>query len=302
MSDEWSRRRTEIVSGLMAGFATTFVTHPLDLIKVRLQLSDHASTRSFETLRTVISGISHDARHAQQAGGMKKPHTYYLVKQCYRGVVSNLVGNVSAWGLYFTLYAEFKQRMSSTSGTAKYFTASALAGVSTSILTNPIWVLKTRLLSTSSRASHSYKSGLDGIRQIYRNEGIATFWRGTIPSFFSVFQASFQFTFYDHAKSYFTENLPTNSLSTWQYIYASVILKTLSMSIWYPAQVVRSRLQSYNFDLERRSILLVVRQVYASEGWRGFYRGLSANIVRVLPSTIVTFLSYETTKNYMSSL
>lgn len=302
MSHEWSRRQTEIIAGLVAGFSTTIVTHPLDLIKVRLQLSNEKSTRPFGTLRSVITGISQDAKNASEAAAVKHPRSYYLVQQYYRGVVPNLLGNVSAWGVYFALYAEFKQFIPTTDGAAKYFTASTLAGVVTSVLTNPIWVLKTRILSTSSRASHSYKSVADGITQIYRKEGLLAFWKGTVPSLFSVFQASLQFTFYDQAKHYLMESLQSKELTTWQYIYASVVSKTLSMTILYPTQVIRSLLQSYNIDLERRSTLLVLKQMYYQDGGlRGLYRGLSANIVRVLPSTIITFISYETTKNYISS-
>lgn len=300
MSDPWSRRQIEIVSGLAAGFATTTITHPLDLIKVRLQLSNSQSSRPFDSLRNVISGIVQDAKATEAASTLKQPRSYYIVKQCYRGVVPNLVGNVSAWGLYFALYAEFKQFMATPDGTTKYLTASMLSGISTSLLTNPIWVVKTRMLSTSSRAVNSYKSAFDGIRLIYKKEGITTFWRGTVPSFFSVFQASLQFTFYDHAKNYIMEQLHSSTLSTFQYMYASVASKTLSMAIWYPTQVVRSRLQSYNFEGEKRSLVLVILQIYTKErGWRGFYRGLGANIMRVLPSTMITFVSYETTKNYL---
>ncbi|KAL2719248.1 mitochondrial folate transporter/carrier [Vespula squamosa] len=37
--------------------------------------------------------------------------------------------------------------------------------------------------------------------------------------------------------------------------------------------------------------LLVVR--YRCEGWRGFYKGLSVNLMRVTPATVITFLVYE---------
>lgn len=299
MPGDWSRRQVETASGLIAGFSNTIVTHPLDLIKIRLQLLNLPSSRPFDSLRNVIAGISHDATLAAQKNGSKRPHALHVLQQCYRGATPNLLGNVSAWGLYFALYAEFKQHMPTEDGTAKYLTASTLAGVSTLVLTNPIWVLKTRMLSTSSQAANSYKSVVDGVRQILRNEGVATFWTGTVPSLFSVFQLSLQFTLYDHAKHYLLES-PSSELTTFQYIYASVFSKTVSMSIWYPAQVVRSRLQSYNFEKEKRGLRLVISTIYSKEGgWRGFYRGLSANIVRVLPSTIITFVTYETTRNYL---
>lgn len=301
MPETLSRRQVESISGLAAGFTTTIITHPLDLIKVRLQLSNKTSTKPFELLSSVVRGIGESANKAYDNAAVKKPKPYYVLQQCYRGVGPNLLGNVSAWGLYFSLYAEFKNFMPSQEGTTTYFTASTLAGVSTSILTNPIWVLKTRILSTPNNEK-AYRSVFDGIRKIYSQEGIATFWKGTVPSLFLVFQASLQFTFYDHAKKYLTTG-QTLDLTTMQYIYASVFSKTLSMSIWYPTQVVRARLQSYNYDGEARTVRNVTMQIWKHEGgWRGFYRGLSANVVRVLPSTCIMFLSYETTKKYLSQI
>ncbi|KAF9822755.1 hypothetical protein SFRURICE_019445 [Spodoptera frugiperda] len=35
------------------------------------------------------------------------------------------------------------------------------------------------------------------------------------------------------------------------------------------------------------------------EGWRGFYKGLKPSIVRVLPATMITFLTYENVSHYM---
>ncbi|KAI7685782.1 hypothetical protein KC353_g20778, partial [Hortaea werneckii] len=43
----------------------------------------------------------------------------------------------------------------------------------------------------------------------------------------------------------------------------------------------------------------VVRQVFQREGVTGFYKGLGPNIIRVLPSTCVTFLVYENMKFYL---
>lgn len=41
------------------------------------------------------------------------------------------------------------------------------------------------------------------------------------------------------------------------------------------------------------SISSCVRRTIAEEGFRGFYRGLGTNLVRVLPGTCVTFVAYE---------
>lgn len=301
-SSNWSSRQTEIVSGLFAGLSNTIITQPLDLLKVRLQLSSKPASQPFDLLRCVIRQIHLDATLAYKAQTGSRPFSLFLAQQYYRGVGTNLIGNVSAWSLYFTLYAEFKRKMTDEDGKVSYFGASALAGGTLAIITNPIWLLKTRILSTSSQQEHSYRSVVDGIKQIAQKEGILAFWRGTIPSLFLVFQASLQFTFYDHTKDYFIRSLGSPDLSTPQYIFASVISKIISMSLLYPTQVIRSRIQNYNLKNENRSIVNVTKQIWSSErSLKGFYRGLSANILRVLPSTCITFLTYETTKKYLAN-
>lgn len=295
----WTPREVEVVSGLLAGFANTIVTQPLDLLKVRLQLSEKLAARPFDLLRSVTAQIDQDARAAKAAHPSTKPLAAYKLQQYYRGLGTNLVGNVTAWSLYFTLYAEFKRALTASDGLVSYFGASSLAGATAAVLTNPIWLLKTRILSTSKLQSHSYKSVADGVAQIVKNEGILTFWKGTLPSLFHVFQASVQFTLYDHAKDYLVRQLGSPDLSAGQYIFASVVSKTISMSLVYPTQTIRSRIQSYNLAKEQRTITNVTKKIWAKEGPRGFYRGLSTNIIRVLPSTCITFLTYESTKKYL---
>lgn len=298
MSEQWSRRQVEVISGVFAGFNTTLATHPLDLIKIRLQLADKLTSKPFELISRVYHDIQVLASNAYQASGQKYPRAFYILQQYYRGVGPNFIGNVSAWAIYFGLYGEFKELVASPNS-PNYFAASSLAGLCTTLLTNPIWVLKTRILSTPKTKS-SYTSLWDGIKKIYINEGVRTFWKGTIPSLFSVFQGSLQFTFYDHAKLYVSKR-QERELSYSQYTGLSVMARTFSMVIVYPTQVIKSRLQSYNFGHEKRTMMSVLRQLKNLDGGlRGLYQGLGANLLRVLPSTAVMFLSYETTKKYLT--
>ena len=46
-----------------------------------------------------------------------------------------------------------------------------------------------------------------------------------------------------------------------------------------------------------KRVLLVVNCRY--EGWRGFYKGLSANLTRVTPATVITFVVYENVSHYL---
>src|SRR5882757_11048262 len=73
----------------------------------------------------------------------------------YRGLTPNLVGNSAGWGLYFLWYREAQDLIRNARGygpghqltSVDYLTASSLSGLLSAIITNPIWVVKTRMLS-----------------------------------------------------------------------------------------------------------------------------------------------------------
>lgn len=69
--------------------------------------------------------------------------------------------------------------------------------------------------------------------------------------------------------------------------------KLFALSITYPYQVVRARLQNNATAHLYPNIRTCVRRTFANEGLRGFYRGLATNLVRVLPGNCVTFVVYE---------
>ena len=40
---------------------------------------------------------------------------------------------------------------------------------------------------------------------------------------------------------------------------------------------------------------------YRYESWNGFYKGLSVNLARVTPATVITFVVYENMRHYLQS-
>ena len=76
----------------------------------------------------------------------------------------------------------------------------------------------------------------------------------------------------------------------------SGLAKIFAGSATYPYQVVRARLQMYDADRTYGSARDVVAQMWRKEGMAGFYKGLGPNLLRVMPSTWVTFLVYEKAK------
>lgn len=99
----------ETISGLSAGFLSTLVCHPLDLIKTRLQgiyicLRAGLWTKWLIMMNTVdrSPGPRRFGATLQVARDALKEGAGY--KALYRGMVPNMVGSMASWGLYFMLY------------------------------------------------------------------------------------------------------------------------------------------------------------------------------------------------------
>ena len=174
------------------------------------------------------------------------------------------------------------------------------------------------MLSTGSSSPGAYSSILDGTRQIFRTEGLPGFYRGLLPSLFGVSHGALQFMAYEQLKNYRLSALErqasmtagghgqgqgqTRQLGNVDYLLLSGVSKVFAGAITYPYQVVRSRLQTYDAGSRYNGAWDVVKQVAAKEGLRGFYKGLGPNVLRVLPSTCVTFVVYENTRHYLPLL
>lgn len=160
------------------------------------------------------------------------------------------------------------------------------------------------MLSTSSTYPGAYSSITDGAWHIFRSEGLRGFYRGLIPSLLGVSHGALQFMAYEKLKMYRGGDTAEQQrdLSTLDFLLLSGLAKFFAGVISYPYQVVRSRLQMYDARNTYSSVQDVVTQVWRHEGIGGFYKGLGPNLLRVMPSTWVTFLVYEKAKLYLPGL
>ncbi|KAJ5358562.1 uncharacterized protein N7496_010975 [Penicillium cataractarum] len=303
--DGLSSSVVETVAGFTAGVASTLCVHPLDLVKTRLQVDRSSPSRLGNSLRIIREISTHE-------GGLRA---------FYRGLAPNLIGNSTSWALYFLCYGSLKDAIRIYRGredwmltSSDYFLASSAAGALTSILTNPIWVIKTRMLASGAQSPGAYPSFMSGVRQIYRTDGMRGFYRGLIPSLFGVSHGAFQFMAYERLKVFRSQALHresstelhdamvTKNLGNLDFLVLSGLSKVFAGCVTYPYQVIRSRLQTYEAHILYRGVLDAMGQIWAKEGIAGFYKGLGPNLLRVLPSTWVTFLVYENTKLFMPKL
>jgi solute carrier family 25 (mitochondrial folate transporter), member 32 len=88
-------------------------------------------------------------------------------------------------------------------GPIDHMKAAALAGALTSAITNPIWVIKTRMCTdrATTSAVRKYRGVIQGLFQLATVEGLRGWYKGFIPSLFGVSHGAFQFMAYEKLKS-----------------------------------------------------------------------------------------------------
>ncbi|KAF0852454.1 mitochondrial solute carrier family 25 (mitochondrial folate transporter) member 32 [Andalucia godoyi] len=273
MGDNAPKKQNSVLAGFLAGAIPTVTLHPLDFIKVRFQAVNSQEIRALGTF-----GAASNIAKTQG------------IRTLFSGLVPSLIGNSASWGIYLYLYSRIKSWNAAhiSNPLIVSFSSGVQAGVCSTLMTNPIWLIKTRL-QLQNKTNHRYSGMTHAFKTIVREEGVAGLYRGIVPALFLVSHGSLQFMAYDELKRLFDAD------SHLSYFAAGVASKTFAMVITYPFQVVKTRLQDFRStsDHSYRGFRDAVQQIIRKEGPLTFYRGLSASFYRLVPMSAMTLTLYE---------
>jgi len=198
--------------------------------------------------------------------------------------------------------------------------ASITAGACSTIATNPIWVIKTRLMSQVSKAAGKgdrtpwyYKNTLDAARKMWAAEGVRAFYSGLTPALLGLTHVAIQFPLYEYFKMQFTgvelgevanEGTSTHTLGV---LGATFLSKICATTATYPHEVLRTRMQTQQRNHSSvpdaagdtpkyRGVIKTCQKILKEEGWRAFYNGMGTNMIRAVPAAMTTMVTYETLK------
>ncbi|TVU18954.1 hypothetical protein EJB05_35077 [Eragrostis curvula] len=279
------------VAGASAGVvAATFVC-PLDVIKTRFQVHGWPKIATGTIGGSVIIGSLQQI--AQQEG----------FRGMYRGLSPTILALLPNWAVYFTVYEQLKRLLSSSDGSRQLSLGSNViaasgAGAATTIVTNPLWVVKTRFQTQGIKTvAIPYKGTLAALRRIAHEEGIRGLYSGLVPALAGISHVAIQFPAYEKIKAYLAErgNTTVERLSFGDVAVASSLAKVAASTMTYPHEVVRSKLQDQgaHSEIRYKGVLDCIRKVYHREGVGGFYRGCATNLLRTTPAAVITFTSFE---------
>jgi len=192
--------------------------------------------------------------------------------------------------------------------------AGSLAGLVSRFVIAPLDVVKIRLqlqthslsdpLSKWPVSGPVYKGILPTLRTILAHEGLTALWKGNIPAeLLYVCYGGVQFTSYrtlTQLQSTFPPAYrPPDAL---QSFISGAGAGALATTATYPLDLLRTRFAAQGTERIYTSLLASLRDIARDEGPRGFFRGLGAAIVQIVPYMGLFFAFYETARLPLSHL
>ena len=159
--------------------------------------------------------------------------------------------------------------------------AGAIAGSATVMMTNPIWVVNTRMTARKTEGNEQALPGgqskpqrspstLKTLLSLLREEGPKALFAGVLPALVLVINPILQYTIFEQLKNLLEKRrrvTPTDAF------YLGAIGKLFATSITYPYITVKSRAHVATKDTPQEGMIQSLRKIVRDEGWMGLYNG-----------------------------
>lgn len=286
-----------MLSGGVAGTVAACITNPLEVVKTQLQSSNCAK-----------SGPSAIAKKILDADG---------ISGFWRGLPPTLVGIIPARSCYFYAYQKMKTFLHSTvpeGSPPNALIAGFSAGIISNTLTNPIWMVRTRMqiLVDAAAGQKQYAGYGDAIMTIWKEEGLGGFYKGISASYWGCAEGAMQFLIYEQLKTKlitrqnkkrYKEGLrPSQELSNATYFWAAACSKAIAAVATYPHEVARTRMR----EQARAGVFKYQKGMWGTlgvmakeEGFKSLYSGMGVHLMKVVPNSALMFLTYEVVRGWL---
>lgn len=275
------------INGGLSGMVATTCIQPIDMIKVRLQLAGEGTTGGpkptpISVTREVIAQGKVMDLYTGLSAGLLRQAVYTTARL---GFFDTFMKNLGARAEAKGRKVNFYERAGSG------LTAGGLAAM----VGNPADLALIRMQSDGLKPKAeraNYKSVVDALSRIAKNEGIGAWWAGAYPTVVRAMALNFgQLAFFSEAKS----QLKDTSLSPrMQTLSASAIAGFFASFFSLPFDFVKTRLQKQSKGpdgkLPYNGMVDCFQKVIRNEGPLRFYRGFSTYYVRIAPHAMITLI------------
>ncbi|KAF7554008.1 hypothetical protein G7Z17_g3201 [Cylindrodendrum hubeiense] len=275
------RAALPFINGGISGMVATSVIQPVDMIKVRIQLAGEGSatgpkpTAMSVTRQIISSGKAMDLYTGLSAGLLRQ--AVYTTARL--GIFDTLMGNLAVKAKAEGRQVGFKERA----------TAGLTAGGLAAMVGNPADLALIRMQSDGLKPlaeRKNYKSVIDALSSIAKNEGVAALWSGAAPTVVRAMALNFgQLAFFSEAKAQLKQNTELSTQA--QTLSASAIAGFFASFFSLPFDFVKTRLQKQqkgpDGKVPYKGMADCFTKVAKQEGIFRFYRGFGTYYIRIAP-------------------
>ena len=231
----------------------------------------------------------------------------------FKGISSPLVGvaavNAFLFGVYGNTLAYLESKFSSVEASPSLnnvFLAGAASGLLNSFISAPMEFTKIIAQDNATAKISPWTIFMER----YKSCGIKGCYIGMIPTLcretpsYAVYFASYEYLCRFFSPSGLSEDASYTSL-----MLAGGISGALGWTSTYPADVVKTVIQSQNFKTQEeftrrkyRGILQTTYEISKLFGWKALFKGLDATLIRAFPTNAVIFWAYSITMSRLSEL
>ena len=244
--------------------------YPLITLSTRAQVeSKRAQTTTLDAVRNIV----------QREG----------IQGLYAGLDSALFGISVTNFVYYYWYewtrAGFETaaikagRPSKRLTTIESMIAGAIAGSATVLITNPIWVVNTRMTARKNESGEQTLPGSKPIKvpstigtlmALLKEEGPQALFAGVMPALILVINPILQYTFFEQLKNLVERK---RRITPKDAFYLGAIGKLFATSLTYPYITVKSRMHVASKDGPKENMTQSFKRVINEQGWIGLYKG-----------------------------
>ncbi|KAJ7966164.1 adenine nucleotide transporter BT1, chloroplastic/mitochondrial-like [Quillaja saponaria] len=272
-----------LISGAIAGAVSRTAVAPLETIRTHLMVgsSGHSSTEVF-----------HDIMKTDGWKGL------------FRGNFVNVIRVAPSKAIELFAYDTVNKHLSPKPGEkpklpiSASFVAGACAGVSATLCTYPLELLKTRL--TIQRGV--YNGLLDAFLKILQEEGPAELYRGLAPSLIGVIPYSATNYFaYDSLRKAYRKFSKQEKIGNIETLLIGSAAGAISSSATFPLEVARKHMQVGALSGRQvyKNVIHALASILEQEGILGLYRGLGPSCMKLVPAAGISFMCYEACKRIL---
>ncbi|KIV84272.1 hypothetical protein PV11_00062 [Exophiala sideris] len=291
-----------LAAGGVGGICAVVVGHPFDLVKVRLQTAE----------KGVYSGALDVVRKTIAREG--------LARGLYAGVSAPLVGVTPMFAVSFWGYDMGKQLVNTFStvpvvnNTPQYSigqisAAGFFSAIPMTLITAPFERVKVLLQIQGQKdlapgEKPKYNGGVDVVRQLYKEGGIRSVFRGSAMTLARDGPGSAAyFAVYEYVKRSLSPK-DANGNATGELSLPAVMAAggAAGVAMWipvFPVDTIKSRIQTAE---GHPTISGVIGSLYRSGGIKAFFPGFGPALARAVPANAATFVGVELAHKAMNKM